>query len=103
MNKRFFAIPVIGSCLLLMSWGTALAIGADPDVAGPQLAQAHEHGQQSPAAPQAPPEHRQGSDRSGQPDGQQQDHMMMPQAPMHEMPGMDGHGPRLGVGPNGRP
>ena len=100
MNRRSRCLVLIGSSLVLGSAGTALAAGvAGADIATSarlELAQAHEHGEQggaehAPSTPAPPPsaEHGQAPHQPEQADPEQQQ-MMMPHAPMHEMPGMMG-------------
>ena len=96
----------------MVSGGAALATGIATAAAtntsdGLALAQAHEHGQQGggehapiTAAQQPAPEHEQRPPQLERPapEGQQQRHMVMPDAPMHQMPGMMGmaHGSEAG-------
>ena len=105
MSRRSRCPLLVGSKLILVS--SVLAIGATDPIAGSasglDLAQAHEHEPQgsrehapSSPAPQPSPEHQRRPPQAEQavPEGQRQ-HMMMPQGPMHEVPGMMGmeHGP----------
>jgi FtsP/CotA-like multicopper oxidase with cupredoxin domain len=108
MNRLSRCLLLIGG-LALVRGGTAPAA----DVVDPitttsrslELAQANEHEQQgsaehapSTSAPQATPEHQQRSPQTEQPvpEGQRQ-HMMMPQTPMQEIPGMMGsEAPEMG-------
>jgi FtsP/CotA-like multicopper oxidase with cupredoxin domain len=100
MKRRSRCLLLIGCSLVLGSAGAALAADtAGPDGAPPgrlELAQAHEHGEQggaehAPSTPAPPPsaEHGQAPHQPDQAAPDQQ-HMMMPQAPMHEMPSMMG-------------